>query len=273
MNSELDNTEELKLLAAEAEKAKERAKNRAMASINGVRPHKEFVDPDEYVARRDRMFRRDLSLIKGVRNDRIEKSSKEWQQKVGKTFANANVNTPQVYERVARIGDDYGRHKTSMLFHGTMGAGKSWHCYAYINMAIQLGKVTAGQIMMGTETDVLGKIAAGGYKRSDLLEELTNPRFQVYFIDDVGQGYFSREEGRTEVWYELIDHVYTHQLTLLLTTNLTIDDRGLGRWVGKRGFDRLKNIIGNDGVIEPGKFNRREGVAEQNEESYRKKQK
>jgi DNA replication protein DnaC len=265
---------ELELLAAEAERAKERARRKVMADAQRnkggmVTPQKEFITPEEYVARRDRMLRRDMSLVKEAKKERIEKSVEEWQKRVGKTFAGATVENPKVHERVARIGDEYGSHKTSLLFHGTMGAGKSWHCYAYLNLAIQTGKVTAGQIQMGTETDILGKIAAGGFKRNDMLDELTNPRNQIYFIDDVGQGYFSREEARTEVWYELIDHVYTHQLTLLITTNLPITDNGLGRWVGKRAYDRLRNIVGPDGIIEPGKVNRREAVAQQNDARYR----
>lgn len=262
---------ELELLAREAEAAKERARKDAIRKQYRERnthlasPSKEDVTPDEYVSRRNRMLFRDASLLKEVKKDRIDKSSVEWQKRVGATFANARVENPKVLERVARIGDENGRHRTSLVFHGTMGAGKSWHCYAYINEAIKLGKITAGQVMMGTETDVLGKIAAGGFRRSELLEELTNPRFQLYFIDDVGQGYFSRDDSRTEVWYELIDHIYTHQLTLLLTTNLRIADNGLGARVGQRAFDRLKNIVGSDGFIEPGKVNKREAVAEKND--------
>lgn len=263
--------DDLELLVQEAAAAKERARIKALRdaqrarNTHGSDPHKEEITPVEYVNRRNRMLFRDASLLKEVKQDRINKSSVEWQKRVGATFANAKVEDPRILQRVSRIGDENGRHRTSLIFNGTMGSGKSWHCYSYINLAIQLGKVTAGQIMMGTETDVLGKIAGGGFKRSELLEELTNPRFQIYYIDDVGQGYFSREDSRTEVWYELIDHVYTHQLTLLLTTNLPVTDAGLGFRVGKRAFDRLKTIVGSDGVIEPGKVNKREGVAERND--------
>lgn len=265
------NQEELVLLTREAEAAKKRARQKVLnEQANSQTPVKETVSAEEYVRRRNRQLYQDQRLVKEVQKDRIQKSLSEWQLKVGKTFANATVENPKIAERVARIGDEYGRHKTSFLFHGnTMGSGKTWHCYSYINLAIQSGKVTAGQIKMGTETDLLGRIAVGGYKRNELLEELTHPRFQIYFVDDVGQGYFSREDTRTEVWYELIDHVYTHQLTLLLTTNLPVTDQGLGRWVGRRAFDRLKTIIGTDGVIEPSKVNRREAVAEKNEQKYR----
>ena len=71
------------------------------------------------------------------------------------------------------------------------------------------------------------------------------------------------------MWYELIDHIYSHQLTLIITTNLELNERSLGKWIGVRAFDRMKSLVGNDGVLEPGKVNRREGVLERHEEEYR----
>lgn len=156
----------------------------------------------------------------------------------------------------------------------------TWLAHAYINHAIQSGAVTAGQIVADTETAILGKISSAGFRRVELLEELLHPKYKIYLIDDVGQGYFSNEQGRKEVWYELLDHVYAHDLTLILTTNkdFTIKDGkiagspALERWIGSAAYDRLRHIVGSDGVIIPGNVNRRPGVYERREQNTQHQQ-
>lgn len=150
----------------------------------------------------------------------------------------------------------------------------TWLAYAYINHAVQSGVVTPGQIIADTETAILGKISSSGFRRAELLEELFHPKYKIYFIDDVGQGYFSSEQSRREVWYELLDHVYSHDLTLIITTNKEFVMRNgklagspsLEHWIGPAAYDRLRHIVGSDGVIIPGNVNRRPGVYEKREE-------
>ncbi len=263
--------EEIDNLARAAKLAKERAARRVKeTAVGDAESEQKEVSADEYVTRFNRIRNRDASLVKEVRKDRIEKSLTEWRLKVGKRFADATTDTPEIINRVARIGTEFGSHKTSLILQGKTGSGKTWGAYSYINLALKAGRVTAGQVKFDTETGLLSKIASGGFKRSELLDELLNPRYQIYFVDDVGQGYFSREDSRTEVWYELVDHVYTHQLTLLITTNLPITESGLGNWIGFRAFDRLRTMVGTDGILEPSKINRRDAVLEANEATYNK---
>lgn len=270
MSNDLNSNSELAALAAEARAARERAARRDKRwTAGGVKPVKESVDPDEYVKRLNRSLLKDQVIVKEVNQARIESSLEGWKAKVGPTFANATTDNPKILDRVARLKTPTGRHNTSMILTGAMGAGKTWLGYAYINLALASGAVTNGQVIADTETSVLSKIASSGYKRVDMLDELCNPRYQIYFIDDVGQGYFSREDVRTEVWYELIDHVYSHQLTLIMTTNLPLTNNALGKWIGARAFDRLQSLVGSEGVMDPGKVNRRGGVSERREEAYR----
>lgn len=270
MSDNLNTNSELAALAAEAKAARERAAWKAKRfTAGGIKPVKEFVSQDEYVKRLHRSLMKDQVIVKEVGQARIDSSLQGWKAKVGPTFANATTDDPKILNKVARLKNPNGRHNTSIILTGAMGAGKTWLGYAYINLALASGALTNGQVIADTETSVLSKIASSGYKRVDMLEELCNPRYQIYFIDDVGQGYFSREDVRTEVWYELIDHVYSHQLTLIITTNLPLTDKALGRWIGARAFDRLRSLVGSEGVMDPGKVNRREGVSERHEEAYR----
>lgn len=259
---------ELALLVQEAAQARQRAAEKANEFVSYGR-QKENVSDVEYRARLYRSMKKDQHIVKETKEERIAKSLANWRDKVGPTFAGATTDDPKILDRVSRLQSARGKHKTSLVFHGDLGVGKSYSAYGYINLAISAGFVTAGGIVADTETSVLGRISSGGFRKAEMIEELINPRNKIYFIDDVGQGFFSTEQGRTEVWFELIDHIYTHQLTLLMTTNKQFTDRSLGSWMGMRAFDRLKTLIGPDGLVEPSKINRRSRVLEEREELYK----
>lgn len=267
VNLPADDQAQLALLVEETKRARNRLLRKTREQIERE-VVKEVVNDDEYVKRLERSLNRDKVVVEKVSSERIDRSLEDWKKRVGPTFAGATTDIPVVVDRVNRLANKTGTHKTSLLLHGNMGTGKSWVAYAYINMAIAAGVATAGQVVADTETSVLGRITISGYKKPEMLDALLNPRNKIFFIDDVGQGFFGGDEQkRTEVWFELIDHIYTHQLTLLITTNL--NPQQLQRWVGARAYDRLMAIVG-DGVVEPSKVNRRPSIMEKQEEQYRR---
>lgn len=227
------------------------------------------VSPEEYKKRLVTSLGQDAHLVAKEKDHRINKALEDWKKKVGPRFAEAHTENPIIVERVNRLAAGNGI-KTSLVMSGNLGIGKTWAGYAFINQAIAAGAVTSGQIVADTETAILGKISSSGFKRAELLEELFNPRYKIYFIDDVGQGYFSNEQGRREVWYELIDHIYSHDLTLIMTTNKEFKivngkihgSPALEQWIGGAAYDRLKHIVGSEGLIIPGNVNRRPSVSE-----------
>lgn len=227
------------------------------------------VSAKEYHDRLLASLGQDSYLVSQEKEHRIDKALVEWKKRVGPRFAEATTENPLIVDRVNRLAQGNGI-KTSLVMSGALGVGKTWSAYAFINLAIAAGAVTPGQIIADTETAILGKISSSGFKRAELLEELFNPRYKIYFIDDVGQGYFSTEQGRREVWYELIDHVYSHDLTLIMTTNKEFKivngkisgSPALEQWIGGAAYDRLKHIVGSDGLIVPGNVNRRPSVAD-----------
>lgn len=161
------------------------------------------------------------------------------------------------------------------ITRGYIVTHNTWNAYSFLNLAIANGIATPGQIVADTETSVLGKITSAGYKKPEMLDALLNDRNKIWFVDDVGQGFFNDPQKRAEVWFELLDHIYTHQLTLLITTNLSpfktqngTRSSPLENWIGPRAFDRLRAIIGHDGLLEPSKVNRRDRVYEEQEKSY-----
>lgn len=270
-----DNQQEAALaeLVRQAEAAKARAQHRARLQGAQQSPtkQKQDVSADDYVRRLNQSKARDLHLLKQVERDRIVASSAKWKQMVGATYANATVADPFIMSRLNRLKTGVGLHLTSLILCGNMGVGKTWNAYAYVGEAIRSGAVTAGQVKMGTETGLLSKIVSGGFNKASLLEELLNPRYRIYLVDEIGAGWFSNPNQRSEIWYELVDHIYTHQLTLIGTTNLPLGRQDASKvtledWVGVRAFDRMRSLVGgNPGFYVPGLENRRPQVLKENE--------
>lgn len=246
--------------------------NREARLEAGAVDPKKKVDSAEYLRRLEEERAKDTFLFSKERQKKASHAAREWAEKVGPTFASASTDTPQVWERIERHKAKQGLHKTSILFYGNQfGRGKTWKAYAYINELVKEGLLLPGQVFFGTESATVSRIANAGFNRSDEMLEMKRDGHRVFFIDDVGQGYFFKREHREEVWYELIDHIYTKRLTLILTTNLPFHESGLGAHVGGRAWDRLRTLVGNDGAIQIQGTNKRDAIFQENEDEYNKK--
>lgn len=242
--------------------------NKAARLEAGAVEETEKIDNSEYLRRMAEERKKDAYLVTSVKKQKAAKASKEWAEKVGPTFASAETQTPQILERIERHRMKKGLHKTSILFHGQYGRGKTWAGYSYINAMVREGLLLPGQVFFGTESATISRIANSGFNRSEEMLEMKRQSHRLFFIDDVGQGYFFKKEHREEVWYELIDHIYTKRLTLILTTNLPFNEFGLGAYVGGRAWDRLRTLVGNDGAIEIRGGNKRDAIFQENEDEY-----
>lgn len=232
---------------------------------------KKIVDNAEYLRRLQEARDKDTFLFSKEKKKKASNASREWAEKVGPTFASASTELPQIRERIERHKAKQGLHKTSIVFYGNQfGRGKTWKAYAYVNGLVGEGLLLPGQVFFGTESATVSRIANAGFNRSDEMLEMKRDGHRVFFIDDVGQGYFFKREHREEVWYELIDHIYTKRLTLILTTNLPFHESGLGAHVGGRAWDRLRTLVGNDGAIQIQGTNKRDAIFQENEDEYNK---
>lgn len=252
-------------------------RNAATARRRHLRGHVEKPAPvtaEEYAQRLKNSLRKDATLMDTVRESNITKEKAKWGErlKYASTFRQARTELPAILERVERLRNKRGLHKTSICLSGQqLGRGKTWQGYAYLNQLIEAGGATSGQVVFGTEGATTSNIATSGYERSEKMREFIRDSHKVFFIDDVGQGYYYKAETRHEIWYELINHIYTNQLTLIITTNLFFKETGkdsLGEWMGIRAFDRLKSLCGEDGHVQISGVNRREAVSRENEEKY-----
>jgi DNA replication protein DnaC len=234
-----------------------------------VERHKEDITAQDYILRKRREQNRNNVLLTEQKKASTARAERIWRAKVGATYAEASTDRPEVMERVRRLVSNEGRHRTSIAFYGKLGVGKSWQAYAYIAEAIKAGAVTPSQIVMENETGLIGAIAIGGFRRTEIIDQITAFNNKIYFIDDVGSAYFSKDDAKHDAWFNVIDHIYNHQLTLIITTNLPPER--LEKWMGPRAYDRMLSLLGGpQGFIDLGNVNKRPGVAQQQEARYRK---
>lgn len=230
---------------------------------------KHSLSPEERLINKIIRQQRDSRGQALLKAERIARAQKEWYEKVGERFSSAETHLPAIMDRVNRLETKKGKHKTSIVLSGAMGRGKTWQAYAYLNLLINKGIMRPGQIVFGTESETLGAIASAGFNRNEEMMDLKNPKHLVFFIDDVGSTTSYYKNYREETWFELINHVYNKNLTLILTTNLAFNNRELGQHIGPRSFDRLKALVGDDGVLSINGENKRPQVFSENEKQYK----
>lgn len=230
------------------------------------------VSSEEYTRRLRADRKANSHAYRQLKAEKIRTAMKDWGLIVGPKFAKATTELPQVLDRVERHEKGEGLHKTSLILHGNeLGRGKTWTAFAYINKLVSLGRLLPGQIFFGTEASTTSRIANSGFERPQEMKELRNPKYKVYFIDDVGLGSYFRPEYKEEIWYELIDHIYKFNLTLVITTNLDMGvEKELSRWIGRRAYDRLRTLVGDDGVLQLVGDNKRDIILQNDESKYRK---
>lgn len=239
-------------------------------SSDGQKPRKR-VSQEDYVnnMRKERELDRDIALgkIKKQRDQEIEKI----QAILPERFKLATArHIPQVEERLKRLKNGEGLHKTSLVFLGVVGAGKTWLAYGTVLDAIKDGSITSGEVSITTEF-VLSAISKSGFSKDEKMRELLSPKHKVFVVDDVGQADFKDPSARNEVWFELIDHIYKNNLTLIMTTNLPASpqNNSLKKYMGSAVYSRLESITGGDFIVPADKDRRPEVLTQMEEGKYK----
>lgn len=242
----------------------------AMEKRRSVIPPKEkkiIVPPAEYARRLQEDMARDSQLAERARKDNIRYNLQQWEEQIEDRWRDAkieniesnNIVRERILDRVNRWETGRGMNQISMIFVGHLGRGKTWSAYAYCHELIRRGILTAGQVYISTES-ALAAIASSGYEKEKRLKSLLSPRYKLYLIDDIGRGSFPSGEGaRGEVWFEILNHIYSRRLAFVGTTNLSLhptkgpDNKPIPpemqRWIGSAAFERLGHMVGKGGYI------------------------
>lgn len=267
-----------------------------------VNPRKDY-SAEEYERRLKIDSERTQKLVMSTTQNRIDSALARWEEIVGPRFfgAGLEVNEPKIQRRIKEFTEGGSRFNSSIVLSGDLGVGKTWRAYGYAERLIRENVLQQANIIEGTEISVLGSIATSGFRKSDKMNELLDPRHKFFLIDEVGRTNFPNISAQHEVWYELVNHIYMNDLTLVISTNLStnvvkkdkpnplvafrsISQRrdfleeeerleknpelttALEEHMGKAAYDRLKHIVG-DGMITPEGGNRRPEVLQQKRQS------
>lgn len=218
--------------------------------------HKNILADENYLRRRAERLRLDNELTQKKSQEIIQRNLDLWQNSISTLWKNATLDDEMMSERNKAFIERHverwntsaeSRLHTSIMLGGFSGRGKTWTSYAYMHELIRAGSVTPQQIVTLAESR-LATIANSGYERPAKMRELLDKKHQVFFVDEVGRGAFRNEVDRSSIWFELMDHIYSNQLCLILTTNLPNKD--VPTWFGGATTDRLRSLIGNDGFLD-----------------------
>jgi DNA replication protein DnaC len=160
---------------------------------------------------------------------------------------------PEVEERLARLKDGRAAdHGTSLLCIGPFGSGKTWVAYTYARAAVDRWLLWPQQIRIGTEAEIVEPIAAASpWEVEAKMKELLKPTLRMLVIDDVGAfSTYRTPEARWAAFGKIIDWMYAHKRTVVITTNFTLGVGGeLDKWIGTRPYERLKSMVGQHQVF------------------------
>lgn len=250
------------------EHGKENIKNSIMdlfVSKNADKKPQE-VSPEEYKRRMENVRNKDRQLAQKAQKEIREKDVERMYDMLPGRFRLAEAsNIPQVKERIDRMKSGEGIHKTSLALLGVVGSGKTWIAYGYLLDAVRAGVIYPDQVEILTES-TLASISRAGFAKEDKVNALLARKNKFFIVDDVGQAGFKDESTRNDVWFELVDHIYRNNLTLVITTNLPVkgESNRLQAYLGSAVYSRLMSLTGGDFIV-PGRIDRRPEVLQQME--------
>lgn len=228
---------------------KKRVQQEILSGLSTTQKSRKEVSHHEYLKRMEADQAADAPIAIKKLNDQRLADVVDMQSRLPDRFKLASaVHLPEVQDRLERLRTGEGLHKTSIVFLGVVGSGKTWLSYGYVLDVIKEGIIRPQEVSITTEF-VLSAIAKSGFAKDEKMRELLNPKHKVFVLDDVGQAEFKDVSARNEVWFELIDHIYRNNLTLIMTTNLTVKGGHLQKYLGKAVFSRLESVTGGDFIV------------------------
>lgn len=136
------------------------------------------------------------------------------------TIANCDQKIKDLfYKNTEVIQDNKYRLKKGLLLHGETGRGKTYIMYAIHNWFGS--KFNTSRITTWSEILFGMRLYYNDSKTNrNVIENLKE--YDVIFIDDLGAE--QKTEHNLDLLYILIDHCYIYEKSLILSTNLQLDD-------------------------------------------------
>lgn len=188
----------------------------------------------------------DAAILAQQQTD-IEVAARErWRALLPEKFRDATTDHPAVAERIRRWKQGHPG-LASLVALGPVGEGKTWLAVSYANAALDEHLLTPGEILYGTEAELLASAANSSFGEVErLFRQLTSRRYRMIIIDDVGRGTWLRDDMRPKVFSLVLDAAYRDNRVIVLTTNLT--PKELGEYIGEGAIDRLRALTNREAV-------------------------
>lgn len=180
-----------------------------------------------------------------LEQERRDAARDRWMQRMPERWRLPYEKVDEVEERLARLKkrESVG---TSLICFGPFGSGKTWVAHTYARAAVDQWLLWPSEILIGTEGDIVEPIANAGFRIADEMAKLLKPNLKMLIIDDVGQmSTYRTAEDRWAAFGKVVDWMYAHRRTLVITTNLELGKGGeLEKWMGAAAYERLKSMAG-----------------------------
>lgn len=185
-------------------------------------------------------------------NTRRERIShlKKWDSNLSPRFRGASLTKIKSEAAVKALSIISENGAESFFITGNPGSGKTYLGYSILRRYIGAGFATPSQVKIISEETIMS-YAMTGFEGRAKFDELFNPKYKMYLLDNVGskESYDSRRE--IPFWEQLIEHIYTNSLTAVFTSNESPNSfAGILNESGNSKFrhlikDRLLTVKGN----------------------------
>lgn len=175
--------------------------------------------------------------------ERYQEAMNRWNESVPARFRDARSEHPQLLERLRHVQKGhYGIG--SLLITGEVGQGKTWLALSYAYEILRRKIMRPSEIVFGTEADLLASIGNAPFAEVDQrLRRLTQGRYRLIIVDDVGRANWLKEDARPAIFWNVINEQYKNKGLVVLTTNIDRREE-LESYIGKASFDRLAAMTG-----------------------------
>lgn len=150
------------------------------------------------------------------------------------TFEKDDARNPKLSEAAknyVKNFNDFKKDGKGLLFHGTVGTGKTFYAASIANALIDEGY----KVLMTNFSRMTNELQ-GTFEKQAYIDDLNN--YTLLIIDDLGVERTS--DYVKEIVYNIIDSRYSSGLPLIITTNLTMDEIKKPQEIGySRIYDRI----------------------------------